>query len=171
MVIVNGRAIKVDLSGMPTNIHAVQFNGANGHVEYTDKAAVDIQDLTEFQVWLDGWQAAADAEDAPPPPPTPEKVAAEKKRQIESVRDAKLAEGALYNGKRWHMDDVMRAALQWRLFRWQVGDLAADARLPVRAIDNTTTLLGKDEHMALAKAIEEQGGAIYAESWAAKDKP
>lgn len=89
--------------------------------------------------------------------------------QIESVRDAKLAEGVLWNGRRWQMDDVMRSALQWRITRWQLGRLAADATLPVRAMDNTIHPLGRDDHLALAEAIEAAGGAIYAESWVAKD--
>lgn len=88
---------------------------------------------------------------------------------IESDRDAKLAEGVLWNGRRWHMDDVMRSALQWRIMRWSMGRLAPDATLPVRAMDNTIHMLGRDEHMALAEAIEATGGAIYAESWAKKD--
>lgn len=94
---------------------------------------------------------------------------AEKRRSIEFERDAKLAEGALWNGKRWHMDDVMLSALQWRILRWQMGRLAPDATLPVRAMDNTINMLGRDEHIALAEAIEAAGGAIYAESWAKKD--
>lgn len=111
--------------------------------------------------------------DVPPPPSPPEKtteeIKAEARRQIEAERDAKLAEGVLWNGKRWHMDDVMRSALQWRILRWQMGRLAPDATLPVRALDNTIHMLGRDEHLALAEAIEATGGAIYAGSWAKKD--
>lgn len=110
--------------------------------------------------------------DVPPPPSPPEKtseeIKAEARRQIEVERDAKLAEGVLWNGRRWHMDDVMRSALQWRIMRWSMGRLAPDATLPVRAMDNTIHMLGRDEHMALAEAIEATGGAIYAESWAKK---
>lgn len=92
-----------------------------------------------------------------------------RRAEISAQRDAKLAEGALWNGRRWQMDDVMRSALQWRITRWQLGRLAADATLPVRAMDNTIHLLGRDDHLALAEAIEAAGGAIYAESWMAKD--
>jgi len=88
--------------------------------------------------------------------------------ETRAERDAKLAEGVLWNGRRWHMDDVMRSALQWRIMRWSMGRLALDATLPVRAMDNTIHMLGRDEHMALAEAIEATGGAIYAESWAKK---
>lgn len=97
------------------------------------------------------------------------KSAAELRSDIECQRDSKLAEGVLWNGRRWQMDDVMRSALQWRITRWQLGRLAADATLPVRAMDNTIHPLGRDDHLALAEAIEAAGGAIYAESWAAKD--
>ena len=76
---------------------------------------------------------------------------------------------AVRKTSRWQMDDVMRSALQWRITRWQLGRLAADATLPVRAMDNTIHPLGRDDHLALAEAIEAAGGAIYAESWAAKD--
>ncbi len=93
----------------------------------------------------------------------------ERRAKLDMQRDAKLAEGAFWSGRRWHMDDVMRSALQWRITRWQLGRLAPDATLPVRAMDNTIHQLGRDDHLALAEAIEAAGGEIYAESWAAKD--
>lgn len=104
-----------------------------------------------------------------PPEPTPAEIKAAHRREADMQREAKLAEGALWNGRRWQMDDVMRSALQWRITRWQLGRLAADATLPVRAMDNTIHQLGRDDHLALAEAIEAAGGAIYAESWVAKD--
>lgn len=97
------------------------------------------------------------------------KSATELRSDIELARDSKLAAGVLWNGRRWQMDDVMRSALQWRITRWLLGRLAADATLPVRAMDNTVHMLGQADHLALAEAIEAVAGAIYAESWAAKD--
>ena len=82
VVLKDGRAIKIDLSDFPANIHAIQWDGAAGHVEYNDgKPQAKITDLVSFQTWIDRWQVAADIEDAPPPPPTPEELAAEARRQ------------------------------------------------------------------------------------------
>jgi hypothetical protein len=103
-------------------------------------------------------------------PPTQESLdRATEIRRINAHRNISLDAGVLWHGRRWHMDDVMRSALQWRITRWQLGRLAANAALPVRAMDNTIHQLGRDDHLALAEAIEAAGGAIYAESWAAKD--
>lgn len=102
-------------------------------------------------------------------PQDPNQIALSRRVEIELRRDAKLAEGVPWNGRRWQIDDVMRSALQWRITRWQLGRLATDATLPVRAMDNTIQMLGRDDHLALAEAIEAYGAQIYAESWAEKD--
>lgn len=104
-----------------------------------------------------------------PPEPAPAEIKAARRREADLQREARLAEGVLWSGRRWQIDDVMRSALQWRITRWQLGRLAVDATLPVRAMDNTIQMLGRDDHLALAEAIEAYGAQIYAESWAAKD--
>lgn len=92
VVLKDRRALEIDLSDFPANIHAIQWDGVAGHVEYNDgKPHAKITDLVSFQTWIDRWQAAADAEDAPPPPPTTEQLAAEAALQalIASKAEAK----------------------------------------------------------------------------------
>jgi hypothetical protein len=62
---VNGVFRAVDLSALDTNIHAVQWDGAKGHVEYRDRSPeTALASLSAYQSFIDAWTAAA------PPPPT-----------------------------------------------------------------------------------------------------
>jgi hypothetical protein len=94
VVQVDGRAIKLDLTDMQPNIHAVQWDGTTGHVEYNDGSPnALIDNLADFQPWLTRWYAARAIEDAPPPPPTPEQIQASltaaMDRHIDGVARAK----------------------------------------------------------------------------------
>lgn len=69
----------LDLSSVDSSIHAVQFNGANGWIEYVD--APDgkpenepINSIAAFQPAIDVWQQAYDEAHKPPMPPTPEQI-------------------------------------------------------------------------------------------------
>jgi hypothetical protein len=57
----------LDLSFLPTSIHAVQWYGEDGEVEHKDergRAAYneEITELTSFQGAIDAWQQAEEAE-------------------------------------------------------------------------------------------------------------
>ena len=55
----------VDLSTLDANIHAVQWDGVVGHIEFKDRRPEQrIADISAFQSFIDAWTAAA------PPPPT-----------------------------------------------------------------------------------------------------
>ena len=55
----------VDLSTLDPNIHAVQWDGVVGHIEFKDRRPEQrIADISAFQSFIDAWTAAA------PPPPT-----------------------------------------------------------------------------------------------------
>lgn len=72
---VDGVARTVDLSALDPNIHAVQWDGAKGHIEYKDHSPEEIlSDISAYQAFIDTWTATA------PPPPT--------------LADLKLAKGA-----------------------------------------------------------------------------
>ncbi len=78
----------VDLSTLDPNIHAVQWDGAVGHVEFKDRSPEQqITDISPFQPFVDAWTAAA------PPPPT-------------------LAELKTAKGARFIAEGVSRVALQ-----------------------------------------------------------
>ena len=69
LVVVDGRAIHgIDMTGLPDNLHAVQWDGTAGHEEWTDRHNTDLDDIAKYQTIIDRWQAAADEIDNPPPP-------------------------------------------------------------------------------------------------------
>ena len=93
-VAVDGRGFdKLDLTGLSENIHAVQWYGQVGEVEYAVDALgvkppnVAIDSLTPFQPAIDAWAAARDAADAPPPPPTPEQIMARMEASVQRWLD------------------------------------------------------------------------------------
>jgi hypothetical protein len=77
MVIVDGAGLVVDLTGIGATIHAVQWNAvsATGFIEYKGNAdgtkppPTQITDFTPYNVYLDRYEAIANA-----PPPTPPPV-------------------------------------------------------------------------------------------------
>ena len=101
------------------------------------------------------------------------RTAAEKaptKEKIELQRDMTLAAGLTWNGNKYHIDQTMIAALNGRLTLWQEGKIAADAKLPIRRMDNAIELLDRAQHADLADALRLHGEAVYAASWVEKDK-
>jgi hypothetical protein len=68
-VIVDGEARTVDVSDLEPGIHAIQWDGADGDVEYGKprRENVALADFAPYQFLLDRWVAAA-----PPPPPLPD---------------------------------------------------------------------------------------------------
>lgn len=95
VMLVDGRAIHgIDLTDLPPNVHAVQWDGEAGHVEFNDGSPNQaIKNLADFHPWVQRWYAARAVEDAPPPPKTPEQIVAEYTaaldRHIDSVAKAK----------------------------------------------------------------------------------
>jgi len=62
---VDGVFRAVNLSTLSANIHAVQWGGAIGHVEFKDRRPEQqITDISPYQSFIDAWTAAV------PPPPT-----------------------------------------------------------------------------------------------------
>lgn len=62
---VDGVFRAVDLAALDPNIHAVQWDGAKGHVEYKGRSPETVlTDISPYQSFVDAWAAAA------PPPPT-----------------------------------------------------------------------------------------------------
>lgn len=101
------------------------------------------------------------------------RAAAEKaptKEKIEHQRDITLAAGLTWNGNKYHIDATMISALNGRLTLWQEGKIAADAKLPIRRMDNVIELLDRAQHADLADALRLYGEQVYAASWVEKDK-
>lgn len=92
MVIVDGRALSVDLSGLPDNLHAVQWDGQAGHVEFNDGTPnEELEGISAWQSVIDAWETARQAEDAPSPEPALEQAKAAKLAEIAKAHDAALA--------------------------------------------------------------------------------
>lgn len=71
LVIVDGIALKVDLTGIDPLIHAVQWKNDRGHVEWkahdldgNRKHDDKITDVTPYQVFIDRWTAVKATRDA-----------------------------------------------------------------------------------------------------------
>lgn len=71
LVIVDGIALKVDLSGIDPLIHAVQWKNDKGHVEWKEhdldgnrQHDTKIIDVTPYQVFVDRWTVVKTARDA-----------------------------------------------------------------------------------------------------------
>lgn len=67
---VDGVFREVDLSSLDANIHAVQWDGAMGHVEYKEpKSEEPISSYkARFAAFVDLWKAAAPPVEITPPP-------------------------------------------------------------------------------------------------------
>ena len=76
MVIVDGRALQIDLSGFPAGIHAVQWDGTKGHIERPGQGNEAITNTATFSTWISRWMAKADEIDNTPVaiPPCPQVV-------------------------------------------------------------------------------------------------
>jgi hypothetical protein len=71
-VYVEGHALKVDLTGLEEDIHAVQWYGSVGEVEYkhdqianTREPNERIDDFSPYQVFVDRWMVEAQKEEEP----------------------------------------------------------------------------------------------------------
>ena len=65
--------LSLDMSSVPVNVHALQWHGVSGWIEFAD--STPNQDITELPAWasvcLEEWEAADYAQKHPSPPPIP----------------------------------------------------------------------------------------------------
>lgn len=79
VVLINGRGIKLDLSRFPylKGVHAVQWDGEKGHVEYDNRqtkeyrANENLMDIMQYETVIEAWKQAAAKEDEKPRPKEP----------------------------------------------------------------------------------------------------
>lgn len=74
--------------GTPDNVHALQWYGVEGSIEYND--GKPNEEITELPSWAisaeTAWDAAANP--PPPPPPTPEEIQAANKAEAQQLLQA-----------------------------------------------------------------------------------
>lgn len=71
---VDGVFRSVDLSTLPGNVRAVQWNGSTGHIEHDEGGNTPLDDFASFQSFIDLWNGAAPV--VIPPTPAEMKAAA-----------------------------------------------------------------------------------------------
>jgi hypothetical protein len=65
LVGIGGTFRMVDLSALPPGIRAVQWDGKKGHVEHDESANTQLDNVEDFQPFIELWKAAA-PQPAPP---------------------------------------------------------------------------------------------------------
>lgn len=168
VAVVNGHAIRINLSDMPEGVRAVQFTDGEGHIEFDDAPNEVIDDLTPFQPWIARWQSAKDEQDAPKVS-TPEEIKEQQRRSINTQRDATINSGFTHDGTLWHCDPTFQAQIQGFILAYSTGVLPPSATVTIRSKANTNHQLGQSQIIALAAAMMQHVQGIYAASWAAKD--
>ncbi|MCG3774758.1 MAG: hypothetical protein JW395_1583 [Nitrospira sp.] len=74
-VYIDGRAISVDCSDLPTEVHAIQWNGDSGWIEYINgpglpvKINETIDSISAYQGLISAWNAEKEKTDAVAPAP------------------------------------------------------------------------------------------------------
>lgn len=96
LVIVDGYPVMgLDLTAVPENIHAVQWTGSGGHIEYNDGTInTEIDNITPYQAIVDAHAAAKDAIENPVY--TREEVLATRLNQVDSKTNQLIESGWVY---------------------------------------------------------------------------
>lgn len=74
-VVVNGESHTVDCSGLPVDVHALQWDGTRGEIEYrlmtcdhcggrSKKPNEVISDVSQYRPYVDRWNVVKKADDA-----------------------------------------------------------------------------------------------------------
>lgn len=104
LVLVNGEGLHLPDFAFDEGLHAIQFDGEQGHIELlAPDGGISTAPVTalEVQPYVDAWQTEKDrleAEITPPQPPTLEQVKAAKQAEIRDAHNAFLmAHGVEYS--------------------------------------------------------------------------
>lgn len=83
-------SIGLTWQGTPANVHALQWYGTEGDIEYNDGKPNEA--ITELPEWALNAEAAWQVANKPPAPPTPEQIQSENKsRAVEYLGDSDWA--------------------------------------------------------------------------------
>lgn len=97
---IDGEFRQLDLSQLPENIRAVQWDGVKGHVEFNDGTPNEIlDDISMFADVVLAWNALTPP---PPTPPTLDKVKADLIEDIKAERDKLTLNGGHKIGNYWY---------------------------------------------------------------------
>lgn len=160
---VDGVFYRVDMTGIRAGIHAVQFDGVAGEIEFVDKTNMNepITSLTEFQAIVDRWQAAHDAATAPPAPPTLAEARADKAARFANLRNADAAKPVLVSSKQYPADADYRSDIAAMLSQRSRGKPLTRFPSHLLGLDGTPAPLTD----ALLEAIEDAITAQRTAAW------
>ncbi len=110
---VDGEFRSIGLGALDPNIHAVQWDGAAGEIEWNNPRRNEaISDFAPFQSFVDAWIAATPPPPPAPPPPVPDADQAE--LQIRGNK-ALLALGRIMTGNDALTEDALVALARAKL--------------------------------------------------------
>lgn len=119
-VAVDGRWIQgLDLSALPSVVHAVHWDGDAGEVQERDAqgrivANTPITDFAPYQAAIDAWETAKQVLDAPPPVPTLAERRAALWEAIKAERTHRV-NGGVQVGDHWYHSDMGSRVQHMRL--------------------------------------------------------
>lgn len=105
---INGRGLTIELADMPSDLHAVQWYGSDGHVERIGQINQPINTLGEYISWIERWQARAAELDAPPVI-TLEEAKASKNAEINAARTEANSRTFPHAGRDFACDALSRS--------------------------------------------------------------
>jgi hypothetical protein len=73
VIVIDGRSLRCSFSA-PNGIHAIQWSGSDGVIEYATGPAEAFNDFQIVAPYIAAWESQRDVEDAPPPPPTADQI-------------------------------------------------------------------------------------------------
>lgn len=89
-VVIDGVARKINMAGIDSTIHAVQWFSTKGEIEYNDgKPHKKITSINPFQAFIDRWTAAA------PPPPLPDPPKSEADVTVKELITQMIKDGTM----------------------------------------------------------------------------
>lgn len=165
---IDGVSHAVDLSDLDTDIEQVTFktDTRTGTIVYSngEVSQIGMTRYFAFGKFVNRWKALQ----------APIVISDEEQKlimidQINSQRESTLAEGLLWNGKRWHTDTVFQSQVTAYVSAYGTGLLAPTATVQIRGLDNSNNTLTRLELFQLAGALMIFVGSAFAASWAAKD--
>lgn len=169
LVTVDGRTFtSINMAGFE-NIHAVQWYGDRGEVEFKAVGGVRpanalITSLDPFNGLVQQWSALRDAADAPP---TLEQLKEIKRSEIRKDRDISIAGGVVFNNVAFDSDQRSRDNLTGAVAAFTAG-VPLPANFVWRSADNQNIPMDMPSLVGLAATVVSHVNTQYAISWQRK---
>jgi hypothetical protein len=173
VIIIDGAPLIFDYSA-PAGIHAIQWHGTDGDIEYTDGSHKAIADIADIQAYIETYSAEAQRiYDLEHPAYTAEErlsMAKDAKvAEINAARTAAVDGGVKYGGHTWDSDSDSRNNLTGLVAGLQAG-VPLPGGFVWRAADNNDVALTAAEVIEFGAAMLLHVNAQYQKSWVLKNQ-